>query len=484
MPADLEGRRCLDIGTYDGFWAFEMERRGGEVTAIDILDDTRWDWPANASDAHREAIEQRKGRGDGFLIARRVLGSSVERSTARSTTSIRQRTANSTSSTSGRCCPHLRDPVLALERVRAITRGQLLIVDAIALGSTLLGPRSPWLAFYGTAGGSGAAESTRAHAHGASGGMEVRSFAAPDPHARRGRLFTSRRSLAACSVPTAARPCSPARVGDPHAALFVEPMVRDVPGSRPPTASRSPRAPGSAGALAHAVPRRTGRLLPDRRRPAHARRHGPELRASARRARARAGRAGRADRGLRLIVITHRRLDHVGLLEILVRRSGAEVAALDLLGPLLCVSRRKRGRRRPRRRVAHAQPRVPGTSASSPAHLRARTGRGLEPQGHEAAARGDGARLPAGPCRCSTAPATAPRTQFSSTRAARILLGRRPPDRPHLLGPFVTRPAGRAPRRGAPAGPDRLHGIDARDERARCPARPPRPGRSHSRHAP
>lgn len=38
---------------------------------------------------------------------------------------------------------------------------------------------------------------------------------------------------------------------------------------------------------------------------------------------------------LELIVITHQHMDHLGLLEILVRRSGAEVAALHLLGPYL-----------------------------------------------------------------------------------------------------------------------------------------------------
>jgi glyoxylase-like metal-dependent hydrolase (beta-lactamase superfamily II) len=38
---------------------------------------------------------------------------------------------------------------------------------------------------------------------------------------------------------------------------------------------------------------------------------------------------------LELIVITHQHIDHVGLLEILARRSGAEVAALHLLGPYL-----------------------------------------------------------------------------------------------------------------------------------------------------
>src|SRR5437660_12337372 len=34
IPSDLSGMRCLDIGTMDGFWAFEMERRGAaEVVA-------------------------------------------------------------------------------------------------------------------------------------------------------------------------------------------------------------------------------------------------------------------------------------------------------------------------------------------------------------------------------------------------------------------------------------------------------------------
>jgi len=43
---------------------------------------------------------------------------------------------------------------------------------------------------------------------------------------------------------------------------------------------------------------------------------------------------------LELIVLTHQHMDHVGLLEVLVRRSGAEVAALYLLGPYLADFRR------------------------------------------------------------------------------------------------------------------------------------------------
>lgn len=40
LPADLTGKRVLDLGTYDGFWAIEAKRRGAAfVVAAD-----RW-WP-------------------------------------------------------------------------------------------------------------------------------------------------------------------------------------------------------------------------------------------------------------------------------------------------------------------------------------------------------------------------------------------------------------------------------------------------------
>jgi glyoxylase-like metal-dependent hydrolase (beta-lactamase superfamily II) len=44
---------------------------------------------------------------------------------------------------------------------------------------------------------------------------------------------------------------------------------------------------------------------------------------------------GRRIEDLELIVLTHQHTDHTGLLEILARRSGAEIAALDVLAPYL-----------------------------------------------------------------------------------------------------------------------------------------------------
>jgi tRNA (mo5U34)-methyltransferase len=38
IPADLRGRRVLDIGAWDGWFSFEAERRGADVTAVDCVD--------------------------------------------------------------------------------------------------------------------------------------------------------------------------------------------------------------------------------------------------------------------------------------------------------------------------------------------------------------------------------------------------------------------------------------------------------------
>ena len=77
----IAGRaRALDVGTFDGFWAFEMERRGAsEVIAIDVLDPAAWDWPAGSEPAAMREIGKRKAGGAGFLLAQRALGSGVRR---------------------------------------------------------------------------------------------------------------------------------------------------------------------------------------------------------------------------------------------------------------------------------------------------------------------------------------------------------------------------------------------------------------------
>src|SRR6266536_3723784 len=42
IPQDLRGKRVLDIGAWDGWFSFEMERRGAEVVAIDSAEHTQF----------------------------------------------------------------------------------------------------------------------------------------------------------------------------------------------------------------------------------------------------------------------------------------------------------------------------------------------------------------------------------------------------------------------------------------------------------
>jgi tRNA (mo5U34)-methyltransferase len=152
IPAFLDGQRCLDIGTFDGFWAFELERRGAaEVVAADILDPMAWDWPAGAHPLAIEALERRKEAGRGFEIAAEAFGSRVRKIEA----SVYELDPSVHGEFDfifmGSLLLHLRDPIRALERVRSVCRGLFLTMDAIDLLLTLLHPLRPIYFLEGTA---------------------------------------------------------------------------------------------------------------------------------------------------------------------------------------------------------------------------------------------------------------------------------------------------------------------------------------------
>ena len=69
LPADFAGMRVLDVGTFDGFYAFLAERRGAErVLAVDNEQYRLWV-------ASRWGIEL--AGGEGFRAIHRLLGSEV-----------------------------------------------------------------------------------------------------------------------------------------------------------------------------------------------------------------------------------------------------------------------------------------------------------------------------------------------------------------------------------------------------------------------
>lgn len=150
FPTSLAGQRCLDVATFDGFWAFEMERRGAaDVVAIDILDPRGWDWPVRSPAEVIAALERRKKGGRGFRVASAALGSKAQFREL----SVYELDPGIVGEFDfvyvGSLLMHLRDPVRALERVRSVCRGRLLILDNINLPLSVLMPKRAIAAFDG-----------------------------------------------------------------------------------------------------------------------------------------------------------------------------------------------------------------------------------------------------------------------------------------------------------------------------------------------
>ena len=128
LPADLSGLRCLDVGTMDGFWAFEMERRGARsVTAIDLDDPEALDWPY-ALRHHDKTLDETKA--ERFALARRALGSNVERVTL-SAYDLSPELGTFDLVFCGDLLLHLKDPITPVERIRSVCTGSAVIVNTI-----------------------------------------------------------------------------------------------------------------------------------------------------------------------------------------------------------------------------------------------------------------------------------------------------------------------------------------------------------------
>ena len=150
MPSSLAGLRCLDVGTYDGFWAFEMERRGAaEVLAIDVLEPSRWDWPGDSTPETVAAIGDPKARSRGFDIAKQALASRVERRDLSVYELEPALVGDFDFVYCGSLLLHLRDPVGALARMRSVCSGRLLLEDVIDYPLSLVFPRQPVAALDG-----------------------------------------------------------------------------------------------------------------------------------------------------------------------------------------------------------------------------------------------------------------------------------------------------------------------------------------------
>jgi SAM-dependent methyltransferase len=145
LPSDLTGKRALDIGTFDGFWAFEMEKRGAATVAIDVAKLEFAEWPPlNRARAEKQAREWGLELGRGFKLASEALRSSVERIECPVQELAVDRIDGEVDFVfSGDILLHLRDMVGALERIHSVLRpgGRVLVLEPVAVRETILSPR-------------------------------------------------------------------------------------------------------------------------------------------------------------------------------------------------------------------------------------------------------------------------------------------------------------------------------------------------------
>jgi tRNA (mo5U34)-methyltransferase len=134
LPERMDGMRVLDIGTWDGFWAFEMERRGAEVVALDVDHESEYDWPPR----RRPDMWTVTDRGQGFRLAKEILGSKVERVVQNIYRATPEELGTFDLVFVGAVILHLRDQLLALERLAGLCHGRFIFADEYDRAASLV----------------------------------------------------------------------------------------------------------------------------------------------------------------------------------------------------------------------------------------------------------------------------------------------------------------------------------------------------------
>jgi SAM-dependent methyltransferase len=123
LPERLDGMRVLEVGTWDGF---ELERRGAaEVVALDLDDERELDWPPR----RRPERFPDQRRGDGFRLAKEAFGSNVERVVCNIYDADPSDLGTFDLVFCGMVLLHLRDQLLALERIARLCRGTFISAE-------------------------------------------------------------------------------------------------------------------------------------------------------------------------------------------------------------------------------------------------------------------------------------------------------------------------------------------------------------------
>jgi tRNA (mo5U34)-methyltransferase len=145
FPASMTGMRCLDVAASDGFFGFEMARRGAKVVSLDLPDHADQDYWGAPKDRGRAIPIGRAN--ECFNIVREATGLEVERVDGSLYDVESLGLGQFDLVFVGNILLHLEDPIKALHTLRSVTGGQLLSVEPISMPLTLLRPLTPCAQF-------------------------------------------------------------------------------------------------------------------------------------------------------------------------------------------------------------------------------------------------------------------------------------------------------------------------------------------------
>jgi 2-polyprenyl-3-methyl-5-hydroxy-6-metoxy-1,4-benzoquinol methylase len=146
LPESLEGKTCLDVGTGDGFFAFEMERRGAaRVVAIDISRCEDFDLLPQIRP--RLLLADEGPHRFKFQLAHAMRRSRVEFKLCNVYDLSPETVGMFDVVFCGSMLLHLQNPLKALSNIRSVTREMAIIETLVNEELEEKFPGKPWLSF-------------------------------------------------------------------------------------------------------------------------------------------------------------------------------------------------------------------------------------------------------------------------------------------------------------------------------------------------
>ena len=148
IPESLEGMTALDVATADGFFAFELERRGAErVLAVDLPDLAAADWLPSLRRELSEDVRSHANWSKRFWVAKQVLGSQVEYRELSAYDLSPERVGTFDFVFCGSLLLHLHNPLAALSAIRSVTDGLAVVETSLDAEAEAAMPHAPVMRF-------------------------------------------------------------------------------------------------------------------------------------------------------------------------------------------------------------------------------------------------------------------------------------------------------------------------------------------------